>query len=50
MLLIAKSIYYNAFLVQDLILMFVMSFCCLSVLRALKRPGPGEGERAGTIT
>ena len=25
----------------------VMLFCCLSVLRALKHPGPGEGERGG---
>lgn len=25
--------------------LFVMLFCCLAVLNALKRPGPGEGDR-----
>ena len=25
----------------------VVSFCCLSVLRALKQPGPGEGQGDG---
>lgn len=34
-----------AILVQDLILMFVVSFCCLSVVRALKQPGLGDGDR-----
>ena len=28
----------------------VMLFCCLSVLRALKRPGPGEGGREGGVS
>lgn len=28
-----------------LVVISVMLFCCLAVLRALKRPGPGEGDR-----
>ena len=29
----------------DIVCISVMSFCCFSVLRALKQPGPGEGQR-----
>jgi hypothetical protein len=30
------------------VLFLLKLFCCLSVLRALKHPGPGEGGREGT--
>ncbi|XP_078138757.1 uncharacterized protein LOC144538484 [Centroberyx gerrardi] len=40
-----KSVYLYGFFVQNLLLLAVMLFCCLSVLRALKRPGPGGEER-----
>jgi hypothetical protein len=33
---------------EFLILFLLNLFCCVSVLRALKHPGPGEGEREGT--
>ena len=36
------------FSVLYLVVLLVHLFCCLSVLRALKRPGPGEGEREGS--
>ncbi|XP_036790484.1 G-protein coupled receptor 4-like [Oncorhynchus mykiss] len=38
---------YSLF-VQTMIYVLLMSFCCLSVLWALKRPGPGDGDREGT--
>ena len=36
---------HNYYITLYAVVMSVMLFCCLSVLRALKRPGPGEGER-----
>ena len=39
----------RVFLVLYLVVLLVHLFCCLSVLRALKRPGPGEGERGSDI-
>ncbi|KAJ8017222.1 hypothetical protein DPEC_G00015560 [Dallia pectoralis] len=45
---VTLSVYIYAVLVQNIILVCVMMFCCLSVLRALKRAGPGKGDREGT--
>ncbi|XP_067106437.1 P2Y purinoceptor 8-like [Osmerus mordax] len=39
----------NYYIILYVMVMSVMLFCCLSVLRALKRPGPGEGERKGGV-
>ncbi|KAJ8011174.1 hypothetical protein DPEC_G00055430 [Dallia pectoralis] len=36
------------FLGFTLVVFSVMLFCCLAVLRALKRPRPGDGDREGT--
>ena len=45
-----KGTYFLVFtLVLYPILMSMHLFCCVSVLRALKHPGPGEGEREGEI-
>jgi hypothetical protein len=41
------SFVYTVF-AQTIIYFSLMSFCCLSVLWALKRPGPGDGDREGT--
>ena len=43
----SEEMFYFVNLGLDLLLMSVQLFCCLSVLRALKRPGPGEGQREG---
>ncbi|XP_034544549.1 P2Y purinoceptor 4-like [Notolabrus celidotus] len=39
-----KPLYMYAYFIQTVLLLGVMLFCCLSVLRALKRPGPGDKE------
>jgi hypothetical protein len=39
---------FHVYWCEFLMLFLLKLFCCLSVLRALKRPGPGEGEREGT--
>lgn len=36
------SVYQYAFFLQNLVFMAIVVFCCLSVLKALKNPGPGE--------
>lgn len=38
----SKTPYLYGFFIQNLLFLSVMLFCCLSVLRALKCPGPGE--------
>ena len=38
----SNSLYLYGFFVQNILILFIMLFCCLSVLSALKRPGPGE--------
>ncbi|KAJ8017221.1 hypothetical protein DPEC_G00015550 [Dallia pectoralis] len=48
MLLNGAFIYNFVYLAQCIILLCVMMFCCLAVLKALKRPGPGDGDREGT--
>jgi hypothetical protein len=42
-----RSVLFNVYWGEVLMLFLLKLFCCLSVLRALKRPGPGEGEREG---
>ncbi|XP_064860591.1 C-C chemokine receptor type 8-like [Oncorhynchus nerka] len=43
-----QSAWWKIFtLILNLLTISVMLFCCLAVLWALKRPGPGEGERGG---
>lgn len=37
-----NNLYLYGFFVQNVLTLFIMLFCCLSVLSALKRPGPGE--------
>lgn len=39
-----NHLYLYVFFIQNWLLLFVMLFCCLSVLRDLKLPGPGQGE------
>eukprot|EP00063_Salmo_salar_P090472 XP_014065307.1 PREDICTED: proteinase-activated receptor 3-like [Salmo salar] len=43
-----SPMFFYSVLGQSLIYFLLMSFCCLSVLWALKRPGPGDGDREGT--
>lgn len=38
----SKAVYLYGFFAQNLLFFSILLFCCLSVLRALKRPGPGE--------
>ncbi|KAM7393985.1 hypothetical protein PAMP_020814 [Pampus punctatissimus] len=49
----SNTLYLYGFFIQNLLLFSVKLFCCLSVLCALKRPGPGEQEverkRSNTI-
>jgi hypothetical protein len=40
-----QIVIYYVSLCEVMALLSLMLFCCLSVLRALKQPGPGEGER-----
>ena len=44
---IEDQILFNIYLTQYIFLVSLNLFCCLSVLRALKHSGPGEGERKG---
>ena len=44
---IEDQILFNILLTKYIFLVSLNVFCCLSVLRALKRSGPGEGERKG---
>ena len=37
----SNPLYMYGYFIQNLFIFFVMLCCCLSVLRALKRPGPG---------
>ncbi|KAM6941716.1 uncharacterized protein PEZ65_003716 [Lycodopsis pacificus] len=39
-----NTLYLYGFFIQNLIFFSVILFCCCSVLKALKRPGPGEKE------
>lgn len=41
----SKIVYLYGFFIQNVLFFSVILFCCLSVLWALKRPGPGEQER-----
>lgn len=40
-----NTMYLYGFFTQNLLFFSVMLYCCLSVLWALKRPGPGEKDR-----
>ncbi|KAJ8000539.1 hypothetical protein DPEC_G00181160 [Dallia pectoralis] len=48
-MLVETSLEWRCYaLVFNLVLLSVMLFCCLAVLKALKRPGPGDREGEGT--
>ena len=46
--MVPHSIWFSFLLIFYIFLFAAMLFCCVAVLRALKRAGPGEGQKEGS--